>query len=434
MLDIHSAMADIASIAFGAAYLYAEPRSPTTRALSIAFIANGLADPQWVHTAAGSIVAWRILVLNVFVAISGVAFAEWIWRVAQTARASSRAIAWIRGCTRLAQVLTASLVVFGLISPEGAYHFYLASDTQLQSGHFVTVVLLSCVGVVTASFVIAGGLVFVQPIDSAERIRALGLAAAIPFLSIGLFIPVTAGAICNLAGQLVFLFGALRYHAMQGQRAQFLARFMSPQVSEQVRSQGLLGALHQVQMEITVVCSDLRGFTAYSQVHSSKVVAEVLHDYYTAVGEVVASFGGTIKDFAGDGILILVGAPIAMPDHARRGLELAIAARQAALKALQRWDKPDAPLGVSFAVASGKVTVGVIEAASRLEYMAIGPAVNLASRLCAVAGRGEIRVAGETVDLAGASLAACEPVPLKGFGDAVAHFAVPVTASGSAAA
>jgi adenylate cyclase len=424
-LQIHSAMADLASIAFGAAYLYAEPRSPTTRALSIAFIANGFADPQWVYTTDGSIVAWRILVLNVFIAISGAAFAEWIWRVARTARASSRAKSWIWFCTRLIQCVMVLPVLSGLISPEGAYHFYVASDAQPLSGHLGALLLLSCVIVVTLAFVLAGGMLFLQPIDSAERIRALGLAAAIPFLSIGLFIPIVYGAICNLAGQLVFLFGALRYHAMQGQRGQFLARFLSPQVSEQVRAQGLLGALHQTQLEITVVCCDLRGFTAFSQVHPSQVVAEVLHDYYTAVSEVVARFGGTIKDFAGDGILILVGAPIPLLDHAKRGLELATAARQAALQSIGARGKPDAPLGVGFGVASGKITVGVIEAASRLEYMAIGPAVNLAARLCAAAGNGEIRVACETADLSGAALEACQPAALKGFGEAVPHFAVP---------
>jgi class 3 adenylate cyclase len=196
-----------------------------------------------------------------------------------------------------------------------------------------------------------------------------------------------------------------------------------------VRERGLSGAMQQNYLEITVVVSDVRGFTAYAQSHPSSRVIQVLRDYYDAVGEVVAAYGGTIKDFAGDGILILVGAPIAIPDHAAVGLAIARGVRTAAQQVTRRWSSEEHRLGLGIGVASGFVTVGVIGSASRLEYTAVGPAVNLASRLCEQATDGEILVDGRTRELAAeAGLEVREPATVKGFEEKVPLYALPAEA------
>ena len=110
--------------------------------------------------------------------------------------------------------------------------------------------------------------------------------------------------------------------------------------------------------------------------------------------------------------------------HNLKGIEYAtrtakeIRARGMAVAA--RWSDAELHLGVGVGVASGYVTVGVIGAASRLEYTAVGPAVNLASRLCAEAAHGEIVVDARTTELLESSvhreeLRAGEPLQLKGF-------------------
>jgi adenylate cyclase len=175
------------------------------------------------------------------------------------------------------------------------------------------------------------------------------------------------------------------------------------------------------------VCCDLRGFTAYSTAADSARVVQILREYYEAVGMAAASVGGTIKDQAGDGVLVLVGAPIAYEDHARRALTLAGLIREAGRALAARWSQGEQRLGVGIGVASGRVTVGVIGEGSRLEYAAVGPAVNLAARLCAEAAHGEVRVDTRTGALAGAPLdrAALVPAPplaLKGFGEPVPNF------------
>ena len=125
----------------------------------------------------------------------------------------------------------------------------------------------------------------------------------------------------------------------------------------------------------------------------------ILREYYDAVGAAATGFGGTIKDQAGDGVLMLVGAPVAFADHPRRALEMAKRIRDSGIAITSRWSDAELRLGVGVGVASGYVTVGVIGAASRLEYTAVGPAVNLAARLCSEAAHGQVLVDARTTDL-----------------------------------
>ena len=74
---------------------------------------------------------------------------------------------------------------------------------------------------------------------------------------------------------------------------------------------------------MSIVCCDLRGFTNYAREHSSNKVISVLRKYYDCVGEAVTEYEGTVKDYAGDGVLVLIGAPLRLDDHAQRAVALA---------------------------------------------------------------------------------------------------------------
>lgn len=149
----------------------------------------------------------------------------------------------------------------------------------------------------------------------------------------------------------------------------------------------------------------------------------LLNEYYDAIGVAVAEFGGTIKDYVGDGVLVLVGAPVPTDDHAAKGLALARRLQVVVHEVLARWAGPDLQVGMGVGVATGPVTVGAIGAA-RLEYTAVGPAVNLAARLCAQAADGEILVDGATVRIVGeAGLAPRGTAHFKGLGE-VLHYGV----------
>ena len=241
--------------------------------------------------------------------------------------------------------------------------------------------------------------------DRAEARRLVAFAIGAPIMAASLVVPPQFAPLAGALGLLVLLVGSVQYHVTQGQRAQFLSRFLAPQVAELVTRRGLKSATDEKTLELSVVCCDLRGFTAFSAATSSKRVIGILREYYDAVGAAAAACGGTIKDQAGDGVLILVGAPLAFADHAQRALELARQIRSVGVALTGRWSNAELQLGVGVGVASGFVTVGVIGGASRLEYTAVGSPVNLASRLCSEAAHGEILVDERTVQLLGSSMA-----------------------------
>ncbi|MGH8529712.1 MAG: adenylate/guanylate cyclase domain-containing protein [Nevskiales bacterium] len=203
--------------------------------------------------------------------------------------------------------------------------------------------------------------------------------------------------------------------ALLEERAQ-LSKFLSPEVTRMVRERGIDATLTQQTLELTVVCCDLRGFTRYTEHHGAAQMAQVLREYYAIVVEAAKRYGGTVKDFAGDGALILIGAPLPRQDHAQAGLELARDLIRAVKSITQRMSSAAAPLGVGAGVASGPCAVGAIGSQSRLEYTAIGSAVNLAARLCAQSGDGEILISPDTANQVQRNPAWREhPMQLKGF-------------------
>jgi class 3 adenylate cyclase len=263
--------------------------------------------------------------------------------------------------------------------------------------------------------------------DQAEALRLKAFVIAAPFMASGMVLPIEVAPLSAAIGLLIFLVGAVQYHVTQGRRAQFMARFLAPQVAELVNERGLKSATDEQTLEITVVCCDLRGFTAFTAATSSSQVIQIMREYYDTVGNAAQACGGTIKDQAGDGVLILVGAPAPFTDHAQRGIDLAQRIRVDGMALTARCSDADQKLGIGVGVASGYATVGVIGSASRLEYTAVGAVVNLASRLCAEAAHGEVLVDARTAETALAASHKCDLRPgpqfqLKGFSQPVPSF------------
>jgi class 3 adenylate cyclase len=158
-------------------------------------------------------------------------------------------------------------------------------------------------------------------------------------------------------------------------------------------------------------------------------VIDLLERYYAAIGDAVSEFGGTIKDYSGDGVLILVGAPAPYPDHAKRAVSIAFKIRERVNEILSQWQNLGLELHVGVGLASGYVTVGAIGGAERLEYVAVGSAVNLAARLCERARSDLILLDQRTVSLLGNgdspyTFRPLDPVELKGFSRPVRIFAL----------
>jgi class 3 adenylate cyclase len=183
------------------------------------------------------------------------------------------------------------------------------------------------------------------------------------------------------------------------------------------------------RIEISVVACDLRGFTAFAETAAPEDVMRLLDEYYATVGLIVTEHGGSIKDFAGDGILALVGAPIPRPDHPARALRLGLAMRDRMEEILDRWRTLGIDVGLGVGIATGFATVGAIGGSDRLEYAAVGPAVNLAARLCNRAEAGQVLAEARVVGLAGDApgiyhLQGLGAIDLKGFARPVQVYAV----------
>lgn len=178
----------------------------------------------------------------------------------------------------------------------------------------------------------------------------------------------------------------------QMERLGRLKRFFSPHLAELIVSGGADDPLKTHRREITVVFLDLRGFTAFAELYEPEEVMGVLREYHGAMGGLVLVHEGTLERFTGDGMMIFFGDPAPVPNPAERAVRMAIAmqARFAALA--EGWRKVGYDIGLGIGIAQGFATLGAIGFEGRIDYGAIGTVTNLAARLCAEAGPGEILV------------------------------------------
>lgn len=408
------------------AFIIADRSSPTSRALALFLASVGLAigigsQIAYPRHFQGQFAWWD----GVFAIPTMFAFFfayEWILRVRRTVPAAGLKTAGPDRLLRIAQALTVFYALAALAFPRVHLDKFqnagFRETFERGTPEFWLFAMPLTLSLVLGLF--SALLMLRRRPDRAESIRLLAFALAAPFMASGVVLANTLAPLATSFGLLIFLVGAVQYHVIQGKRAQFMSRFLSPQVAQLVARRGLKSATDEQTLELSVVVCDLRGFTAFSSATPPERVIKILREYYDAVGAAAAAVGGTIKDQAGDGVLILVGAPIPFEDHAVRALELAKRLRSAGREVTERWSDAELRLGVGVAVASGKVTVGVIGGASRLEYTAVGAAVNLASRLCSEAAHGEVLVAERTRRLVEASalgreLRPGESLALKGF-------------------
>lgn len=318
---------------------------------------------------------------------AGALYLRGLWESADSK--GRRAESTIRVSVLAIYVLAGLHVVLGFAFPGKRlddYELGIGSSEVATSGFWLFATLL--IAVATA-FAIGWFTLARQDLDRGEHVRAVCNMTSAPFFLLTTALPPRAALICGSAALVIYLFGQFRYLVAEGERGAFLSRFLSPQVAAQVRVDGLTTVMRPGEVELTVVACDLRGFTAYAEGVPSQAVIDLLGEYYGVVGTAVAEVGGTIKDYAGDGILILLGAPLPHPDHAAAGLILAERIHEVTRPVMNRWATAPHPLGIGVGVATGRVTVGAIGSDARMEYTAVGTPVNLAARLCSAATAGQ---------------------------------------------
>jgi class 3 adenylate cyclase/CheY-like chemotaxis protein len=201
------------------------------------------------------------------------------------------------------------------------------------------------------------------------------------------------------------------------ERARRLRRFLAPQVAELLVSSGDESFLESHRQEITVVFCDLRGFTAFTETVEPEDLMLVLREYHAALGDLVHRFEGTLDRFTGDGLMAFFNDPLPCPDAPERAVRMTVAMRNRVATLAEGWRRMGHDLAFAVGVAQGHATLGRIGYEGRFDYTAIGNVTNLAARLCAEAGPGQILIS-QRVYAAAEDLVTAQPIgeiDLRGF-------------------
>lgn len=169
-----------------------------------------------------------------------------------------------------------------------------------------------------------------------------------------------------------------------------LKRFFAPEVAAAILVEGGGSLLEAKLRDVTVVFTDLRGFTRFAAQAEPEEIMQVLRQYHEVVGRTVSQHQGTLEHFAGDGVMIIFNAPVEMVDPEIRAVRMTFDLRQQFESLCVGWRQRGHGLGVGIGMASGFATVGAVGWEGRLDYAAIGNVSNLASRLCGQAEHGQI--------------------------------------------
>jgi adenylate cyclase len=241
----------------------------------------------------------------------------------------------------------------------------------------------------------------------------------------------TGDAFERLATRFNAMAGELSVSQERSERINRLKRFLAPQVAELVDRTGDDRVLDGRRVDVVVVFCDLRGFTAFSAIAEPETVMGVMREYYEALERVVSVHEATLVSFFGDGVMVLLNAPVACSDPALRAVNMAREMHTTVQKLLVRWRALDPRLGFGVGLAMGPATVGRIGSEGRLDYTAIGSVVNLASRLCSSADDSEIFIDRVAAQAIGSSVPLVElrARTLKGFIEPVPVFTVATDSS-----
>ncbi len=163
-----------------------------------------------------------------------------------------------------------------------------------------------------------------------------------------------------------------------------LKRYLPPALIERIIEGDISMDKPAEMRRVTVLFSDLIGFTSISATLGPEAISELLNEYLSTMNDVIFSHGGTIDKFIGDAVMVLFGAPVEM-DPKEQAKRAAACARdmQAAMHPIAKaWeDRGSGDLKMRIGIHQGDAVVGNFGSKQRIDYTAIGPSVNLASRI-----------------------------------------------------
>ena len=192
----------------------------------------------------------------------------------------------------------------------------------------------------------------------------------------------------------------LREKKSREQTVRIFNRFLDPRVVGSLVAQGETPqSLSGQAREITVLFSDIRGFTTLSEKRSPEEIVSLLNRYFSLQVEIIFRHGGTLDKFIGDAIMAFWGAPQDDPLHAQHAVAAALEMEQSLLRFKKELGEDGKDFDVGIGIHTGKAVVGFLGSEARMDYTAIGDTVNLSSRIEGLTkGVARILVSGETAE------------------------------------
>jgi adenylate cyclase len=196
-----------------------------------------------------------------------------------------------------------------------------------------------------------------------------------------------------------------------------LARYLSPQIVEQIIKKNMQVNLGGDRKVVTVLFSDIRNFIRISESLAPDQLTRLLNEYFTEMARIIFENQGSLDKFIGDAIVAVFGSLIALENPARTAVQAAIQMMKTLATVNERWTAQYGfAINIGIGINTGEVFLGNIGSPERMEFTVIGDTVNIASRFSGVARPGQILVTRETLACLGSDINHRElsPVEVKG--------------------
>lgn len=270
-------------------------------------------------------------------------------------------------------------------------HTFLAGSNIFQSGGIATWLLIG------GAALLAIPLSWLPRTTAVLPLLAVALAAWIAvcqwaFVTHHLFLPLLPVALALVANQSILTTTRIWQDSQKKRWVEdAMGRYVSPQVLDHLRrTPGSLN-LGGHRQEVTVLFSDVRGFTELSEKLEPEQVTRFLNHYLEKMVEIIWANDGNIDKFMGDGIMVTYNWPLKQPDHAARALKTAVQMQQAVNATNPEWAQMGMPpISIGVGIHTGAAILGNIGSSKLMQPTAIGDTVNVSSRvegLCKTVGK-----------------------------------------------
>jgi class 3 adenylate cyclase/CHASE2 domain-containing sensor protein len=212
---------------------------------------------------------------------------------------------------------------------------------------------------------------------------AVVIAAGYGALAAGFHVPAfTTSVALVLTYVVITVFNFVREQRQTALLKTTFGRYVSPQILDHILDHPEKVQLGGERRDLTILFSDIRGFTSISEASEPEEVVEMLNEYLTRMVDILLKHGGTLDKFIGDAVMGFWNAPAADPHHARHAVACAVEMIEETARLRERWEaEGKAAIRIGIGINTGEAVAGNIGSERVFGYTVIGDAVNLASRL-----------------------------------------------------